>query len=755
MYRLCFLVLMLFSLLVCSCSDESKVEIDGDLDNEANFENDPEAEELIESEQEEENDKEAEIETDSEYDLEDESEDSGFDPTFYVDPFIGTSGDSGQLSPAAGYPFGMVLLGADSIIPNHAGYNYQITPIRGFSHTRINGVGCNGTGGDLLVLPLLQNKKISSLKTDKSTEAAEAGYFAVSVGENAEIRAEMTVSQHSGMHRYTFPDKHYYLQIDFETSIAGRVDKEWNLSLDDNEINGWFESRNVCNKGKYKLFFSMKFNRDFSLADSESKNDDKFAILDFGEQDDKTLLIKVGLSSVDIESAREDRDLEIPSWDFDDVRVKARKAWQSHLSAIEIEADEELNRLFYSMLYRTMHTPANITTNSGKYRGTDGLVHQADGYRHHHGWSLWDTYRNKFALITLLDKHRSGEIMQSLVDLYNQGKVDWSTDNEPYPNVRTEHAAAILLDAWRKGVNGFNLEDAFDAIVTEAETLPVDSADKQLETSYDRWVVAQIAAIVEDQQTYQTYLDLSAQYKDLWLDTFKTMGDDADVMHAQGLYEGTLWQYRWAAVHDIYGMIELDGKEETFKEKLNYYFDNELHNHANEPDIHAPFLFNYVGEAEKTQDMVRRLLIEKVNQWYGTHEKWEEPYTGRIYKAEPEGFVPEMDDDDGTMSAWFVLAALGIYPVTIGQPVYALTAPLFEKAVLHLKNNTDFIIRAKGVSGEKRYIQSATLNGEALNRAWLNHSEIAEGGELVFIMGKEPNVKWGNAAENLPPNAFE
>ena len=148
------------------------------------------------------------------------------------------------------------------------------------------------------------------------------------------------------------------------------------------------------------------------------------------------------------------------------------------------------------------------------------------------------------------------------------------------------------------------------------------------------------------------------------------------VEDVQGLYEGTLWQYRWAVPHDVPGLVTLAGGEDAFRAQLDQYFDEELHNHGNEPALHAPFLFHYVGAPDRTQEVVRALLVEPVDQWYGTHEKWSAPHQGRIFRLEPDGLLPEMDDDAGTMAAWFVLAAIGLYPVTVGQPVYLVLAAL-------------------------------------------------------------------------------
>ena len=621
---------------------------------------------------------------DAESVLEDETEteENPFDPTPYVDPMIGTAGDRGQLSPAASVPFGMVRLGPDTVIRSHSGYDYNFSHLSGFSHTRIDGVGCNGVGGDIRILPGTGEEPVATLEMDKETEIAEAGYYAVDLIDGSQrIGVALSVTSHAGLHRYRFPEGVApVLSIAFNDPMTRLVESSWSANDTGDGLDGWVSAANVCNEGAYTLYFSMKFSRPWtSIETASGSQGGEDALVRFEASDTQVLSVKIGLSSVDSTEAAADRDLEIPDWDLDLVRENAREAWREMLAKIECEGNQEVKTLFYSMLYRVLLTPADITTHSGIYRGTDGEIHQADGFRRYHGWSLWDTYRNKFALISLIDPTRSEDIMQSLVGLYLEGKLDWSTEHEPYPNVRTEHAAALLLDARRKHLDGFRLENAFEAIVEEAAELPMDSPDKQLESAYDFWVIAQLAKILGKTNIYNEYLARASEVETLWTDIFKTMGEDADVMHARGLYEGTLWQYRWAMVHDIEGMIELDGGTEAFLSNLTQFFGEELYNHGNEPDLHVPFLFNYVGQPWKTQDLVRSLLVEEVNQWYGTHEKWSEPYHGRIYRVDPEGLIPEMDDDDGTMSAWFVWAALGMYPVTIGHPVVVLSTPLFEK----------------------------------------------------------------------------
>ncbi len=214
-------------------------------------------------------------------------------------------------------------------------------------------------------------------------------------------------------------------------------------------------------------------------------------------------------------------------------------------------------------------------------------------------------------------------------------------------------------------------------------------------------------------------------------------------MHGEGIYEGTLWQYRWHVQFDVDGIIEMIGGKEKYTEQLEYFFDNHLYNHGNQPDIHVPFMFNYGTKPWLTQKWVNKILTKEMVQHYGTHEKWDEPYMGRIYKNDPEGYIPEMDDDEGTMSSWYVLASMGFYPVLVGDPVFQVSTPIFDKITINLENGKQFIVKTNGFNDSNFYIQSATLNGEPFNQTYISHEDIIKGGVLEYNLSDKPNEEWG------------
>lgn len=233
-------------------------------------------------------------------------------------------------------------------------------------------------------------------------------------------------------------------------------------------------------------------------------------------------------------------------------------------------------------------------------------------------------------------------------------------------------------------------------------------------------------------------------YKRIWKSKFLHMNEKSDIMHGDGLYEGTLWQYRWHAHFDIDGMIEMIGGKENLVQQLEYFFDNHLYNHGNQPDIHAPYIFNFCSKPWLTQKWVNMILTKEMVQYYGTHTKWEKPYIGRIYKKSPEGYIPEMDDDDGTMSGWYVLASMGLYPVLVGDPVFQISTPIFDKITINLANNKKFTIKVNGLSDQNFYINSAELNGQSFNQSFIEHKDISSGGQIIYKITGTPNEKFGN-----------
>jgi len=267
--------------------------------------------------------------------------------------------------------------------------------------------------------------------------------------------------------------------------------------------------------------------------------------------------------------------------------------------------------------------------------------------------------------------------------------------------------------------------------------------------------VAQVARSLGYQNDYAYFMKRAGYWRNTWDPSIKffraraadgtwlDFPEDPSVNREKYTYEGSKWQYRWNILHDVPSLIEQFGGKEAFVKELEYFFDNNLYTAGNQIDLQAPFLFNEAGAPWLSQKWVHKILTEPVIQRYGTHNFFPEPIFDRIYKSTPDGYLEEMDDDYGCMSAWYAMSAMGLYQICPGNPVYQLTSPIFSEVVIHpdskIYQGKPFIIKANNLSKENYYIQSATLNGKPFNRSWISHEEIVQGGKLVYEMGPKPD----------------
>lgn len=648
----------------------------------------------------------------------------------YVNLFIATAGDHGQLDPAATVPFGLVKLGPDTQPGNHGGYDFNSTKIQGFSHNRFGGVGCSGAGGNLRILPNIGLSNIAEI--DKNSEQAKPAFYKIRLKNG--ILAELTATNNTGFHRYTFPQSDAAtIVFDSQSSFAGTLESKI-IPVNKNEFFVEVSSKNVCGFGRYTGFYHVWINKPLE----NYRISDKKLIAEFKTENAEQILLKVTASAISKEDARFLWRQNARIQDFETVKKSGLTEWEKWLSKIELEGNEEYKILFYTFLYRTLLNPVRDGNPAGEFRATDGKLYKANRYQHYAGWSMWDNFRNKFSLIALISTKTSTDIANSLIDLYKYGKPVWSGFNESVPNVRTEHSLITLLDLKKRGISGFNLAEAYGNMAMELANSKAPTPDSVLELSYDYWALSQIADILNKKSDAELFRQRAFNYKKVWKEKFLPITEKSDVMHGDGLYEGTLWQYRWHVQFDIDGMLEMLGGKEKCVEQLEYFFDNNLYNHGNQPDLHVPFMFNLCGKPGLTQKWTTKILTGEMIQQYGTHEKWKTPYIGRIYKNDPKGFIPEMDDDDGTMSAWFVLSSMGIYPVLVGDPVFQITTPIFDKITIHLENGKKFVIKTNRKSQNDFYISKAKLNGQEFKLSEIEHKILASGGILEFHLSNQP-----------------
>ena len=653
----------------------------------------------------------------------------------YVDVFISTADDFGQNDPGATVPYGMVKVCPDTDPMNHGGYNsgnrmnqggynYENTRLMGISVNRISGTGCSGAGGNLRLLPRTDSNPYIFLH--KGTEKATPGYYTVELSNG--IRVELTATNNMAVERYYFGNnKALILELDHKSSFAKLIKSELK-QLSSTTLSGEYQAQNVCNMGRYIQYYYLSSSQPFKFVSGDKPR------LEFTKGNTDFVEIRITLSGIDEETARKELELQA-GLTFEAMRTNAYNLWDEKLRKIQIKGLEEDKIMFYTSLYRTFLSPVNVTSYNGMYRDTKGNLQKADGFTYMSSWSLWDTYRTKFPLLSLIDAHQYRDICRSLVEVYRSGKYDWASEHEMTPTVRTEHAVIILLDAMRKNIGGFDLKSIYDQLEKEAESLPMKSPDNFMESAYDLWALANISKDLKMPQKYDDYKSKAySVWKTKWIEKFRDINNETfDIMHGDGLYEGTLWQYRWAAPFAINEMAELVGGKEKLAGQLDYFFRNNLYNHGNQPDIQAAFMFNHMDRPDLSQKWVRTILTSPMTHRYGTHTILRTPSIRKTYQPIPRGFIIEMDDDDGTMSAWYVWASMGLYPLVIGEPYYEITNPIFEETSLKLDNGKTFVIRNKTIGNPNSKIVKVLLNGKEITNFRLYHQDIINGGILEIF----------------------
>ena len=501
----------------------------------------------------------------------------------------------------------------------------------------------------------------------------------------------------------------------------------------------------------------------------EATGDRIGAFLHYETIKDESVEVRVGISHVSIEQARKNLEKEIPGWNFHAIAKETKLVWNRLLERIRVEGGtHEEKTKFYTALYHALAVPTDYTEDDSYFYNTGAVknVFPSKG-RHFYSddWCTWDTFRSTHPLQNIMEPERRSDIVWSYIRMYNHTGC---LPNCPglhsgcSMQMNSNHTVAVINDIYQKGYRNFDAEKAYEAMRSYAMTNPAGdsalsaeyiqlgyvafeydsgvrekaSASITLECAYDDWCIAQMAKALGKAEDHQYFMKRSMNYKNLFDPetgfirprhrdgSWKTPFDPASRQgNSNGFTESNAWQMTWFVPQDINGLYELMGGHEKVIKKLDYYFENGLHNPGNEPAFINPFLYNYAGAPWKSQSVVRDILKN-------------------AYGSGPRGLPG--NDDSGALSAWYALAAAGLYPVTPGSTQYVLTAPVFEKVIIdNGAQKQPFVIIAKKVSDENRYIQSAMLNGKMLNNPWIDHADIMKGGELVLEMGKEPNEAWG------------
>jgi len=702
--------------------------------------------------------------------------------TNYVNPFIGTDGP-GNTYPGATVPFGMVQLSPDIGIPGWdriAGYYYQDSIISGFSHMHLTGTGA-GDLYDILVMPtnskfskrIEENsfKPFSSFSHDKET--ASPGYYSVDLLDY-EIKAELTATERTGIHQYTFPkDDKTEIHIDLGYALNWDSPTETYFNVVDNttiegyrKSTGWAKDQRVYFVIKVsKPFESYQIFKNDTLTTSPVTAKNTKIILEYATTEGEQIILKTGVSTANIGGAHKSLDIEAPDFNFDAIRNKAEEKWEKELQKIKISTtDVTKKHIFYTMLYQSMLAPTLLSDHNGNYKGANDSIVKANGFNRYDTFSLWDTYRAAHPLYTVIHPERTSDMINSLLAHYKETGLlpVWSMQGNETNMMIGYHAVPVIVDAYFKGI-GFDTDLAFEACIASATDnsrqideymelgyVPVDehhenwSVSKTLEYAYDDWCIAQFAKALGKTEAYNQFLKRSENWRNVYdsQSTFMRpkLKNGAFVKefipkeYTPYFCESNAWQYFWSVQHNVEGLTAIIGGKELLEKKLDTMFSlNPLpedklpifstgmigqYAHGNEPSHHVAYLYNYIEKPWKTQELVREILETQ-------------------YKNEPNGHCG--NEDCGQMSSWYVFSALGFYPVNPAQGVYAFGSPIVDAATLNLESGNKFTVKTKNNSPQNKYIQTIELNGEVIERNYIKHSEIMNGGTLIFTMGNLPN----------------
>jgi predicted alpha-1,2-mannosidase len=486
------------------------------------------------------------------------------------------------------------------------------------------------------------------------------------------------------------------------------------------------------------------------------------------------VLVKAGVSFVDVDGARRNLQTEVGTKSFEAIKREAVQSWNTALSVVEVEGATDTQRaIFTTALYHSMLDPRVITDVDGRYTAANRSIRKAEGYTPRTIFSGWDVFRGELPLMTLLKPELVNDQINSLLELAQlsgKGYLErWEIMGAYSGCMDGDPATAVILDAYVKGIRKFDIQQAYTACrqtaagVGEKTNRPFnefylehgyvpEQVSWTLDNTYFDWCVGQFAHALGKAEDAELFRGRGQNYRKIYdsgVQSMRAKGRDGKWIEwkgktefGQGCTESNPLQQSWFVPHDVNGLIELMGKdqfvtslEEMFEKTPESFAWNAYYNHSNEPVHHIPYLFTYAGKPWLTQKWVRRIL-------------------DHAYHDDVNG-IPG-NDDVGQMSAWYVLGAMGFYPVCPGDDIYILGSPLFEKATIRLDakwySGGSFTILARNNSAKNCYIQSATLRGKPLHRAWIRHGEIVAGGTLELVMGSEPNQEWGTGVEHLPPS---
>jgi predicted alpha-1,2-mannosidase len=701
-----------------------------------------------------------------------------------VNPFIGTGGH-GHTFPGATMPFGMVQLSPDTRLEGWdgcSGYHNTDSIIYGFSHTHLSGTGISDYG-DILLMPFnnpreityneVKDQQLIPSEFNKKSESASPGFYKVHL-DKPDVNVALTATTRVGIHKYTF-NKNQHNKILLDLNHRDKV-LDFNITVESETTISGFRQSNAWASNQH-VYFYMEFSEPYNVSNpvnsKKTTQKELYKILSF-KNDIKELIVKVGISAVSVEGAKENLKNEAQSWDFEFYKKNAKKLWLKALNKIEVKSsNEEKLTVFYTALYHTMLAPNTFSDVNGNYRGMDQKIHKDTVNTTYTVFSLWDTFRAAHPLYTIIEQKRTNQFINTFLKHYDQGGrlPVWELSSNETECMIGYHSVSVIADAYNKGIRDYDSKKALKAMIYGANLNhfglesyqkygyiragdEAESVSKTLEYAYDDWCIAQFAKAHDDIKTYNEMMHRAQSFKNIFDPTSSFMRarlnggwfkpfDPSEVNF--NYTEANSWQYSLFAPQDVTGLIHLLGNNDKFEKRLDDLFSTNSETtgrhqaditgligqyaHGNEPSHHMAYLYNYIGKPWKTQERIKQIIDEQ-------------------YWNAPDGLSG--NEDCGQMSAWFVLSASGFYAVTPGMNYYTIGIPAFDEVTYNLENGKSFSIKTINLSDENKYIQSVTLNGKKYTKSFLLHQDIMNGSELVFNMGNTPSKEFGIGNNNIP-----
>ncbi|WP_159019895.1 GH92 family glycosyl hydrolase [Algibacter sp. L3A6] len=712
--------------------------------------------------------------------------------TKYVNPFIGTS-NFGATNPGAIAPRGMVsvspfnVAGTQNTLEKDSRwlsnpYVNENSFLTGYSHVNLSGVGCPDLGV-ILLMPTTGDVETNHLKygSTYTNETAQAGYYS-NVLTKYNIKVETTTTTRTGISRYTFPKGQSNILLNLGLGLTNEEGAAIKI-VSPTEIEGMRTVGSFCYykpEEAYPVYFVAKFSKpatNYGVWKTPKKykgaeaawmpyngkprlmegyrkevlGDSIGSYFSYQFEKPTQVEVKIGVSYVSIENARENLEQETQDFSFEAIHQQAEAYWEQQLSKIKVEGGTEDDKtIFYTALYHTLIHPNILNDFNGEYPKMATRETLKTENTRFTVFSFWDTYRNLHALMSLVYPKQQSDMVKSMLDIYDESGwlPKWELNATETTTMVGDPAGIILTDTYLKGITDFDIEKAYEAMVKSADALENNplrpGIEPYIENGYlntdqngsvsttqeynaTDYSISLLAKALNKKDDYKRFSKRSISYRKLfdkdlkllrprnadgtWHEPFDPLAG-ANFTKNIGFIEGNAWQYAFMVSHDIKGLMKLMGGKKGFSEQLQKAFSSKQFDMANEPDIAYPYLFNYVkGEEWRTQQLVHELMDE-------------------YFQNQPAGLPG--NDDTGTMSAWLIYSMMGIYPVSPGDPIYTISTPVFDKITIDLDSNyyqgKTLVIEKSGT--KKGIINTIQLDGKAHNSYFINHSDLIKGSKL-------------------------